>query len=127
MFAKMAWLALAGACGTVSRFAVYELAAKSRAAHLPIGTLAVNILGSFFFGFVYAVAQSKLNMSSETRAILLTGFLGAFTTFSTFAFETARMLKSAQWLMALGNVTGQVFLGLLALVAGVLAGRMLGR
>ena len=59
--------------------------------------------------------------------ILLTGFTGAFTTFSTFAFETARMLKSAQWMLAFANVTGQVLLGLTALGAGVLAGRLLGR
>lgn len=126
VFIKVAWLALAGACGTVSRFALCEMAARSKAAHLPLGTFTVNIIGSFLFGFIYAAAESRLNLSSETRIVLLTGFLGAFTTFSTFAFEAAKLLKSAQWALAFGAVTGQILLGLFAVGAGVFAGRLLG-
>jgi CrcB protein len=123
MFQKVLLLAFAGACGTVSRFAVYELASKTKAAHLPIGTFTVNILGSFLFGLIYVLAQRKVSISSEMRLILLVGFMGAFTTFSTFAFETARMLKSSQWLLAFGNVIGQTVLGIAALGIGVLVGR----
>ena len=124
MFQKLMWLSLAGACGTVSRFAVYELAARTRWGHLPVGTFTVNIVGSFLFGLLYALAQRKLNLSSETRVILLAGFMGAFTTFSTFAFETAKMLRSEQWMMAFGNVFGQTILGVAAMVLGVIVGRM---
>ena len=123
MFQRVLWLALAGACGTVSRFAVYELAAKSKAAHLPIGTFAVNIVGSFLFGLIYVLAQRKVNFSHETRVILLVGFMGAFTTFSTFAFETAKMLKSSQWMLACGNIFGQTALGIIAVGVGALLGR----
>ena len=123
MFQKVMLLAFAGACGTVSRFAVYELASKTKAAHLPVGTFAVNILGSFLFGLIYVLAQRKANISSEMRVILLVGFMGAFTTFSTFAFETARMLKASQWLLACGNVLGQTALAVAALGIGVLVGR----
>jgi len=120
---KLLWLALAGACGTVSRYAIYELAERIRPAHIPVGTIVVNIIGSFAFGFIYAAAERRLNISPETRTILLAGFMGAFTTFSTFAFETARLMKSAQWTLALANVIGQVMLGVAAMVAGVLVGR----
>lgn len=125
MLQKLLWLSLAGACGTVSRFAVCEIAAKANNGPIPLGTFAVNISGSFLFGLIYAGAQSKLNLSAETRVILLAGFMGAFTTFSTFAFDIAKLLKSAQWMHACGNAIGQVVLGVAALVAGVMVGRAL--
>lgn len=123
---RVLWLALAGACGTVSRFAVYELASKTKVAHLPLGTFTVNILGSFLFGLIYVLAQRKMSISSEMRIILLVGFMGAFTTFSTFAFETARMLKASQWALACGNVLGQTVLGIGALGIGVYVGKSIG-
>ena len=125
MLQKLLWLSLAGACGTLSRFTLCELASKTKWSHLPVGTFAVNIIGSFLFGVIYVLAERKMNISPETRVILLTGFMGAFTTFSTFAFETAKMLKSEQWLMAFGNIFGQTILGIAALVAGVLIARMI--
>ncbi len=125
MVNKLIWLAAAGACGTLSRFALYEITAKSRYAHLPIGTFTVNILGSFLFGFIYVFAVRKLNLSPDTRFIILTGFMGAFTTFSTFAFDTANLMKDSQYLLAFGNVALQIFLGVAALGAGVLIARAL--
>ena len=119
------WLAFAGACGTLSRYAICEMAAKAKIAHIPLGTITVNIVGSFLFGFVYILAQRKLNISSEMRIILLVGFMGAFTTFSTFAFETAKMFRSSQWILACGNIFGQTMLGIAALVGGVLLGRLI--
>ncbi len=123
MFQKMLWLALAGACGTISRYTLCEVASRIENTPVPLGTFTVNILGSFLFGLLYSVAQRKLNISDETRVIVLTGFLGAFTTFSALAFETAKMIKSAQWFMAFGNVAIQITLGILALVSGILLGR----
>ncbi len=125
MLQKLLWLSVAGACGTVSRFAVYELAAKTKTAHFPLGTFTVNIIGSFLFGLIYILAQRRMGINQEMRAILLTGFMGAFTTFSTFAFDTAKLLKSAQYVMAFGNMFGQTALGVAALAAGVVLGRML--
>jgi CrcB protein len=125
MFQKVLWLSVAGACGTVSRFAVYELAAKAKNAHFALGTFTVNIIGSFLFGLIYVLAQRRMGINQEMRVILLTGFMGAFTTFSTFAFDTARLFKSAQYMMAFGNMFGQTALGVAALGAGVLIGRML--
>jgi fluoride exporter len=125
VFQKVIWLSLAGACGTVSRFALCEAAAKFKVAPVPLGTFAVNIIGSFLFGFIYASADRRLNITPDTRAIILVGFMGAFTTFSAFAFETARMLKASQWVFAAGNIVGQVTLGIFALGIGILLGRTL--
>lgn len=123
MFQKILWLSVAGACGTLSRFALCELAAKTGPKH--IGTFAVNIIGCFLFGLVYASVGSRLNISQEARTILLVGFMGAFTTFSTFAFDSAQLIKTSQWLAAAWNIIGQVALGVVAMVIGVVAGKAL--
>ena len=125
MFQKMMWLSLAGACGTVSRYSIYELAAKTKGCPIPLGTLGVNIIGSFLFGLIYVLVGRKIAMNSDMKLIMLTGFVGAFSTFSTFAFETAKMLKSAQWTLAAGNILSQTVFGILALAAGALLARMI--
>ena len=63
-------------------------------------------------------------MSGETRFILLTGFMGAFTTFSTFAFETSGLMRDSEWLFAMTNVFGQLILGFVAVVGGMAIGRL---
>ncbi|MHB1001795.1 MAG: fluoride efflux transporter CrcB [Armatimonadota bacterium] len=125
VFQKILWLAFAGACGTVSRFALCELASKAKSGHFPLGTFSVNIIGSFLFGLIYAYAQKRLHVGAEIKLIMLTGFMGAFTTFSTFAFDTAKMIRAEQWMLAAGNVFGQITLGVLALYIGVLIGRQI--
>lgn len=125
MIEKLLWLSLAGASGTVCRFALCEAVSRIRYAHSSLGTLAVNILGSFLFGLIFALGQKKTGLSPEVRVILLTGFMGAFTTFSTFAFDSARMLKSGQWMLAVTNIVAQVLFGILALGIGVIAGKAL--
>ena len=121
MFQKVMWLSLAGTCGTVSRFALCELAAKTKFSHLPIGTFAVNIIGSFIFGLLYALAQRRMLPHPELRVILLVGFMGAFTTFSTF--DTAKLVRSSQWMLAFGNIFASVALGVAAVAAGVMLGK----
>lgn len=123
MFQKLLWLSIAGACGTVSRYTLCEAATKIKGGPFPLGTFLVNIIGSFLFGMIYALAQRKLHINPEMRVILLTGFMGAFTTFSTFAFETAKMLRASQWMLAAGNITAQIVIGIAAMSIGVLAGR----
>lgn len=125
MLQKLLWLAIAGAAGTIGRFTICELASRARTGSFPLGTFTVNIVGSFLFGLIYVLAQKKMHINAEIRLIALTGFMGAFTTFSTYAFDTARLLKSAEWATAAGNVFGHTVLGVAALAAGVLIGRML--
>ncbi len=85
----------------------------------------MNVLGCFLFGAVWVAAGERHLLGTEARIVLLMGFMGAFTTFSSFAFETGEMLRSAQWLAALGNLALQNVLGIGGFFAGVVAGRFL--
>jgi CrcB protein len=115
---KLLLIALAGAMGTLSRYFLADLVQRQAGITFPIGTLVVNTLGCFLFGFVFALADVRYLISAETRIVLLTGFMGAFTTFSTYAFESAGLLRSAEWFWAAVNLGSHVVLGLIAVFAG---------
>lgn len=123
MWRDLALLIIAGAIGTVSRFLVTTLALRWCGAAFPWGTVFVNLVGCFLFGLIWSITEGRLAMGSQARLVLLTGFMGAFTTFSTFAFETCQMLLKSQFGPALGNCLGQVALGLVLMFAGLAIGR----
>ncbi|MCL4845270.1 MAG: fluoride efflux transporter CrcB [Acidobacteria bacterium] len=90
----------------------------------PLGTLVVNISGSFLMGILGAVlADRVLPDAPGVRMALAIGFLGGFTTFSTFEFETHALLEEGSWLLATANVLVSVLVGLLAVRAGIVAAR----
>jgi CrcB protein len=120
---KLACIALAGAAGTLARYGVSSLAYRVCGENFTWGTLAVNVLGCFLFGWVWMLAEDRLVISPATRAIVLIGFMGAFTTFSTFAFETNQFLRDEQWWQAAGNLLIQNTLGLISVSLGFLVGR----
>ena len=91
----------------------------------PWGTLAVNLTGCFAVGLVATLADEGGWLSREARLFLVPGVLGGFTTFSTFGLESWRALAEGQPGVALGNAAASVLGGLVAVVAGVLAGRAL--
>jgi CrcB protein len=122
---KLAWLAVAGAVGTLSRYGLSGLVQRVCGESFPWGTLTVNGLGCFLFGLVWTLAEDRLLIRGETRFIILTGFMGAFTTFSTFAFETGVRLEDREWLAALLNLSAQNGLGLILLFLGLALGRTL--
>jgi CrcB protein len=118
-------LAVAGALGTLCRYALGGAVQRLAGSDFPWGTLVVNALGCFLFGVVWTMAEERLVISGQTRFVLLTGFMGAFTTFSTFAFETGGLLRDSQWLLAAGNLLGQNALGVACVFLGFAAGRWL--
>jgi fluoride exporter len=123
MIARLGWLAAAGALGTLARYGLAGAVQRLHDSGFPWGTLAVNTLGCFLFGAVWSLAEERLVISGETRLVVLIGFMGAFTTFSTYAFETGAMLRDAEWWLAAGNVLSQNLLG----IAGFFLGGALGR
>ncbi len=118
-------IAFGGAFGAVARFlastGVYRLAGRD----FPYGTLAVNVLGSLLMGVLYILLIERATLSAEWRALLLVGFLGAFTTFSTFSIETLNLIEAGEPVRALTNVIVSVVFCLLAAWLGVLLGRQL--
>lgn len=117
------WLFLAGGIGTVGRYLLGGLVHRVAGFGFPWGTLCVNVTGCFLFALVWSLAEDRLLISGQTRFLVLTGFMGAFTTFSAFAFETGELLRDAQWLAAFGNLAGQNLFGLAAIFLGYVAGR----
>jgi CrcB protein len=117
-------LAIAGAVGTLSRYGVSYAIQKSCGGMFPWGTVAVNMIGCFLFGMIWVLAETRIAISPQLRIILLTGFMGAFTTFSTFAFETAWLLQNSQWSLAAGNSLGQLIAGVSFVVLGMMVGRL---
>jgi CrcB protein len=86
-----------------------------------MGTLVVNVLGSVLLGFSFLVMES-LALSAEVRAMVAIGFLGAFTTFSTFSYEAMVLFEGGEWMRAGGYVGGSVLLGLLGVLGGMALG-----
>lgn len=123
--AKIGMLALAGALGAISRFALSGLVFRIYGGVFPAGTFVVNVLGCFVFGLIWPFAEERLLISGEMRTILLVGFVGSFTTFSTLVFESQDLLRDSEWLLAALNLGGQVVLGIAALILGLYLGRSL--
>lgn len=124
MIQKLLLLAAAGAAGTLARYAIAGLTMRLMGSQFPWGTLAVNLLGCFLFGLIWTIGQSQ-RISPEASLIVLVGFMGAFTTFSSFAFETRHLLDSGRYLHASANLLFQNALGVAGVVLGIAVGRSL--
>jgi fluoride exporter len=120
---KLLMLALAGGAGALSRYGLAGLVQRLAGGAFPLGTFVVNALGCFFFGMIWGALETRLG--PQFRVVVLTGFMGSFTTFSTYAFESVTLAQHGQWLLALANVLGQNVLGLSMLVLGLVLGRAL--
>jgi CrcB protein len=125
MLMKFLYLSLGGAAGTVSRYWLSGVAQRLSGGGFPLGTFAVNIVGCLLFGAVWGYFENRMLPGSEMRLLALTGFMGAFTTFSTYMFETAELVKFGQYAMALLNVVGQSVAGLVLVLVGIALGRLL--
>ena len=117
------FLVVAGALGTLSRYGLGGLTQRLSGAGFPYGTLVINTLGCFAIGLIMQIALSTDLMSPAVRIAATIGFLGAFTTFSTFSYETVRFLEDGAWISAVLNIGSNVGIGLLATFSGMLLGR----
>jgi CrcB protein len=117
------WVALGGAVGAASRFAVAQWTGARWGMTFPWGTLAVNLTGSLMIGLVMTLLLAR-GADPTYRLLLVTGFLGGYTTFSAFSFETLALLEARRWDAAALYVGGSVGLGLLATALGLGVGRL---
>ncbi len=125
MLNVLAPLVVGGSLGAITRWGLQQWVDGRFAASstFPWGILVVNVGGCFLFGWLFALVDGKAWCSEAFRLALFTGFLGSFTTFSTFSWNTLELLRSGAYAMALGNVVASLLLGLIAVWGGFLLGR----
>jgi CrcB protein len=122
----MLWYIAAGsAIGGVSRYLLGGLLQRQTGGTFPIGTLVINISGSFLLGFILRYAVETPTLTPETRAFLTIGFCGGYTTFSTFSYETVALMEDGQWPRAALYVALSVGLSVLGTFLGIAAAREL--
>ena len=120
------WIAAGGLAGTFARFGFQGLVQRLAGTSFPWGTLVVNVSGSLLVGFLARYGTESATLSPDVRAGLLIGFCGAYTTFSTYSWETVTLLQNGAYSRAAAYAVGSVLLSLAATLAGIaLAGRLL--
>lgn len=120
----MLWLiAAGGAAGSVTRFLLGKLVQDRVDSGFPLGTLVVNVSGSFLLALFMEYALARPEISRDTRALIATGFVGGYTTFSTFSYETLALLRGGDYRRALLYLT----LSIMGALAGAAAGFVVAR
>lgn len=119
------WIGLGGFMGANARYLVQQWAAARWGAHFPYGTMLANVSGSFIIAFFLTLATGRLPVSPELRLLVAVGFLGGFTTFSSFTIETFRLVEQNGWSAALLNFTGNTALGFGGVLLGIILARLL--
>lgn len=122
---KYLLVGLGGFLGAIARYALGNWAAQKWGASFPYGTLIINLSGSFVLGLFLAVAAGRLAIDPRWRLFLAIGFLGAYTTFSTYTYETMLLLLAGSWWPGLANLLASNLLGLAASLLGIALGRSL--
>ena len=112
------YVGLGGFLGANLRFFVSDWAARKWGDQLPYGTFLVNILGSFVIGFLVMMIAEQFHLSPHLKQLIITGFLGGFTTFSSFMFDAVQLLTKGTIGYSLFYLAGSVLLGLLAVLLG---------
>ena len=118
-------IAIGGAVGSVLRFLVSKFIQTKAGIDFPVGTLLVNLSSAFLIGFFFAFFVEKLDLSPNLRALLITGLLGGYSTYSTLFYEAYYMLLNGEWLRALLYLLLSNGLGLLFVALGYGLGKML--
>jgi len=112
---------VAGACGAVLRYSVDHLVQRRAGSDFPLGTLVINVTGSLVLGFLTGSALHH-GVSATWLTVAGTGLIGAYTTFSTFTFDTVRLAEAERWGLSLLNVAVSIALGLGAAALGLALG-----
>jgi len=117
-------VAVGGAFGAVARFAIDGWVSERTGGLFPWGTLVINLSGAFLLGLLATLAIDRAVLSPDIRPIAMIGFLGAYTTFSTWMLDCWRLMQEGAWALAVANLVGSVLLGLVAVGLGVALGRL---
>ena len=116
---KLFLIALFGAVGTLARYGLQGLVQTRTGSTFPYGTLLINLSGCLLLGFLGQITLNRMLISSDLRIAIAVGFFGGYTTFSSFGWETAKMLEDGDWLRAATYVSASVVAGILLSAAGI--------
>ena len=118
-------IGIGGFVGAIGRYLVDGWISTLTRATFPFGTMAVNVSGSLLAGLLFALLIERGALPADLRGPLLIGFVGAYTTFSTLALESWRLMEGGAWILAGLNLAGSLVLGVAALIGGIALGRWL--
>jgi CrcB protein len=119
------FIGIGGALGAVSRYALALWIGQRWGRSFPLGTFVINVSGSFLIGLLMTLLSERFTENPQWRLLLVVGFLGAYTTFSTFEYETGALLKDGEWAFAMLNIVLSVVIGFIALKLGEFIAKMI--
>ena len=120
---KLIVVAFGGAIGAIARYWLGDLISSRLPMQFPLGTFLINVTGSFIIGFFLTLVGQRISVHPNWRLFIAVGFVGAYTTFSTFEYETLKLIEEGSPVSAALNVTLSLFLGFVAVWLGVTAAR----
>ncbi len=112
-------IAIFGAVGTLARYGLQGIVQVRAGGAFPYGTLLINLTGCFLLALIGQFTLNRMLISPDWRMAITVGFFGGYTTFSSFGWETAKMLEDGEWLRATTYVAASVFVGLFLSIAGI--------
>ena len=121
------WVGLGGFVGANTRYGLTGFVARRLGSGFPFGTLLINVSGSLLIGLILTLLVERFVADPAWRLLLVVGFLGGYTTFSSYSFEVIALIEHGQWGRAIGYVVGSNLLGLAACFAGIALARALAR
>jgi fluoride exporter len=110
--------------GANARYWVAGWAANRFGTDFPYGTFLINLLGSFLMGLFFTLATERFLIDPNIRLLVTVGFLGSYTTFSTYEFESVSLILSGQWFLGLVDLLGSAIMGAVAMIIGMILGRL---
>ena len=111
--------------GANARYLISDWAARKLGVGFPYGTFIINLTGSLLIGLFLTLATERFVVDPRLRLFITIGFLGAYTTFSTYAYESFSLIYQGQWLAGMLNLMGSVLLGVAAVGAGIFLGKLI--
>jgi len=121
---KYLMVAIGGALGSMLRFWVGGFVSEKMGTKFPYGTFLINCTASFLIGFIITLLAEKTHWSPNLRFLIPIGFIGGYSTFSTFEYETFRVVQDGEFLIAFLNIALSVVVGFFAVWLGVIVGRL---
>jgi CrcB protein len=122
---KVLLVLVGGGLGSVSRYGITLLAGRLFGSSFPVGTLCVNLVGCFLIGVAFALGAQRNILSPSARLLVMTGFLGGLTTFSTYALESMNFTLSRGTFVAVSNILANNILGLILVLLGMKLGKVI--